>query len=115
MAVYNPTGGYVIIDPQGNLIWNNHAGSETHRYTDTPAVSPGHIVHDGYNWLVVDSKNHCVHRVAGGGKHVGYLVTQAHGIKNPSSICVDDMGRYIWVTYTGSDGLIRARRINNIL
>ena len=114
MAVSNPTGGYVVIDLQGNLIWINNAGSEIRRYTDTPAVHADHIVHDGNNWLVVDSKNHCVHRVTGGGKHAGYLITQEHGITNPSSICVDDTGHYIWVTYIGPDSLIRARRINNI-
>ena len=104
VAVSDPTGGYIISDQGYKLMWVTSDGQVTHRYTDQPAVSAYHMVHDGTDWLVTDHHNHCVHVVTGEGRHAGHLVPDQQGVGYPTCISVYIDNHCVWFGYRDQDG-----------
>ena len=106
-AISDPSGGYVVSDEHCKLVWVTSSGQVTRRYTDQPAVSAWHMVHQGSHLLVVDSDNHCIHRVTREGGHTGHLLTKhKHNVHYPTRVWSDKAHHCLWLGHWTQDNQI---------
>ena len=116
-ALADGSGGYVIRHsisneqlcgrPTDELLWVSCTGIRRSCYTDQPAVQPYHIAYDGTALLVCDRSNRCVHVVKMNGKHHGYVSNDI----DPTGVCLDPAGHYLWVAYKGKDKNVHVKEM----